>query len=417
MKTDVLVIGGGPGGTAAATFLAQKGRRVLLLEKARYPRFHIGESMLPKSLPIFRKLGVMDAVEKIGVPKHAADFAHHDDKPGRFTTYFFKDALSPQDPYAFEVKRAELDEILFDNARTQGVDARQGVTVTGVEHAPDGSATVQAEAEGGETFTIEARYVVDASGRGTFYGKKFKTKQNDPRHRSAAIFAHYHGVERRDGSHEGNIGIYWLKQGWAWVIPLSDGITSVGCVCWPEYMKTRGGRSQEQFLEDTLRDAPAIWGRMQHAQRASDVHVEGNYSYYSSRIGGKGWIMVGDAYCFIDAVFSSGVYLALSSAEKAANIVDAVLDNPARERALQKAYANEIDRGIRRFAWFIYRFTFPKMQQLFNNPRNFWGVQQAITSMLSGDVYHNRSVVIRLFLFKTIYWLMGKSRPAEEAGK
>ncbi|HET7369922.1 MAG TPA: NAD(P)/FAD-dependent oxidoreductase [Gammaproteobacteria bacterium] len=411
MKTDIVIIGGGPGGSTAATFLARKGWRVVMLEKDCHPRFHIGESMLPKSLPIFRELGVMEEVERIGVPKYAADFANYDDEWGKFTTYYFRNALSPQDPNAFEVKRSELDELLFENARANGVDARQQVTVLDVEHADDGSAVVQAETSTGEALRFETRYVIDASGRGTFYARKLKLKQNDPRHRSAAIFAHYRGVKRREGEHEGNIGIYWIKPGWAWVIPLSNGVTSVGCVCWPWYLKKRGKTSTDEFLQNTLREAPAIWSRMADAEMASEARVEGNYSYYSTRIGGKGWVMVGDAYRFIDAVFSSGVYLALSSARRVADMVDISLREPSREAALQDAYKREVDRGLRNFSWFIYRFTSPKMQQLFGQPRNFWGVQQAVTSMLSGDVYDNRSVIVRLWLFKLIYRFMGSPKP------
>ncbi len=407
---DVLVVGGGPGGSTISTLLARKGFRVVMLEKARHPRFHIGESLLPMNMPILQELGVFDAVAEIGVPKQGADFAHYSDPPGVFTTYYFREALGCRNPRAFEVKRGAFDKKLFEHAAASGVDAREEVAVRAVSHSAEGRARIEAETGSGAKLVFDARYVVDASGRDTFYANKFKLKRNNARHRSAAIYAHFSGIERRAGQDAGNIGIYWLKQGWGWMIPLAGDITSVGCVCWPEYLKQRKGLGGPEFLLKTLRQAPSMWGRMQHAELASKVRVAGNYSYAATRMAGKGWIMIGDAYSFLDPVFSSGVYLAMSSARRAARVVDGALADPAREAALQKRYARETRRGLKKFSWFIYRFTTPPMRRLFRAPRNVWQTRQAVTSMLAGDVYCNRSADRRLALFKLIYHLAALGR-------
>ena len=179
---------------------------------------------------------------------------------------------------------------------------------------------------------------------------------------------------------------------------------SVGAVCFPEYLRTRRGES-EAFLMRTLESEPMVWKRMQGAERVGPIHVTGNYSYTCKRMTGPGWVMVGDAFAFIDPVFSSGVYLGMNSAEHAAEVVDASLRDPSREAALQRAMEQRLRRGLKHFSWFIYRFNTPVMQHLFNNPRNIWRVEQAVISMLAGDVFDSPAVLRRLRLFRMIYLL------------
>jgi flavin-dependent dehydrogenase len=187
-----------------------------------------------------------------------------------------------------------------------------------------------------------------------------------------------------------------------WLIPLRNDVMSIGAVCFPEYLKTRRG-DNEGFLMRTLESEPAAWERMASAERVAPVHVTGNYSYTCTRMAGPGWVMVGDAYAFVDPVFSSGVYLGMNSAEQAADVVDGTLRDPAREAALQRAMTRRLKRGLKHFQWFIYRFTTPVMRHLFNNPRNVWQVEQAVISMLAGDVFDNAKVLRRLRVFRMIY--------------
>lgn len=408
--TDVLIVGGGPAGTTAATLLARKGWRVTLLEKARHPRFHIGESLLPMNMPILERLGVLEQVRAIGVLKLGADFPNED---GDYNVFRFDRALDPKSGYAFHVKREEFDHLLFEHARGSGVDAREGVKVERIEFDSQGRPeTVHARGDGGEV-AFRPRHVLDASGRDAFLGARLGLRERNPKHASAAVFSHYTGVQRRQGEDAGNISIYRHEHGWAWLIPLRDGVTSVGVVCYPDYMKTRKGDT-EAFLQRTLALMPEAAQRMQDAQRVAPVHVTGNYAYECTRMHGPGWTLVGDAYSFVDPMFSSGVFLAMHGAEQAATMVDTALREPAREARLQRALQRHLDAGLDEFKWFIYRFTSPTMKELFAHPRNLWRVEQAVVSMLAGDVFEARPVLRRLRIFRAIYALsaLGMARTA-----
>jgi flavin-dependent dehydrogenase len=391
---------------------------VVLLEKGVHPRFHIGESLLPMNLPILQRLGVLEQVKEIGVFKPGADFPLQDDA-NSVNVFRFERALNPVFPYAYQVKREEFDHLLFRNALENGVDARMQMTVEKVAFGADGRpATVQARTAEGETLAFAPRYLIDASGRDTFMGGKLKLKKKNRMHQSAAIFSHFSGVTRREGADAGNITVERFPHGWMWLIPLRGDVMSVGAVCFPEYLKQRRGdnasgsneagpnnetRSNEAFLMQTLQATPSVWTRMQQAQRVAPVHVTGNYSYTCTRMSGPGWLLVGDAYAFIDPVFSSGVYLGMNSGEHAASVVDGALRDPASEAALQRAMEKRLTRGLKHFSWFIYRFTTPVMQRLFAEPRNDFQIEQAVISMLAGDVFDNRAVLRRLRLFRLIY--------------
>ncbi len=399
--TDVLVIGGGPAGSTIATLLRRKGLSVRLVEKDRHPRFHIGESLLPMNMPILDQLGVTEQVAAIGVRKLGADFPTRNERG--YNTFEFRRTLNPTPGFAYQVKREEFDELLFRHAAREGVDTLEDCQVASVAFDADGAtATVRQGQSANET--LRARYVVDATGRDTLLGRQFDLKRKSRAHQSAALFAHFRGVTRRPGEDAGNISVYRFAHGWVWVIPLRDDITSVGAVCSPEYLKHKRGRGAE-FLIETLGGIDNLSERLAGAELVGHLHATGNYSYACSRMAGPRWLMVGDAYAFVDPIFSSGVFLAMNSAVLAADVVEAALREPAREPALQSAYARTIREGVDAFSWFIHRFTSPAMRYLFANPRNNWRLEEALISMLAGDVFRDGGVRKRLRLFKAIYFV------------
>jgi len=398
---DVVVIGGGPAGSTAAALLARRGYQVVALEKAHHPRFHIGESLLPMNLPLFERLGVLDKVRALGVYKRGADF-EADNERG-YNTFAFDRALGHSPPHAYQVWRQDFDRMLFEHARACGASAREGHAALALEQRGPRDTRLEVRTDDGRSYRIQARYLIDASGRDVFLAGKKKLRRKNPLHQSAAIFGHFRGAAARAGGDAGNISMYRFEHGWMWMIPLPEGVMSVGAVCWPDYLKQRKGRTVE-FLLETLQRNPALWQRMQRAELiGGEVRVTGNYSYDSSCMGGPGWVLVGDAFAFIDPVFSSGVYLAMSGAEQAAQVVDVALREPAAEPALLRRLERRQRAGMKRFSFFIYRFNEPVMRDMFRNPRNALKLEQGVISMLAGDLFDTPRVLWRLQLFKLVY--------------
>jgi flavin-dependent dehydrogenase len=405
MDSDVLVVGGGPAGSTIAALLARKGLKVALVERNRHPRFHIGESLLPMNMPILDRLGLSEQLHAIGVKKLGADFPADNERG--YNVFRFERCLNPTWPHAYQVRRDEFDQMLFAHAAASGAVTAQETRVGRVELDETG-ATAELSC-GGEIRTHRTRYVVDATGRDTLLGSQLRLKRRNLSHQSAALFAHFRDVERRPGDDAGNVSVYRFEHGWVWMIPLRDECVSIGAVCSPEYLKQRDG-SKDDFLMRTLRGIPDVWKRMSSARIAGNLHATGNYSYTCTRMSGRNWLMVGDAYAFVDPIFSTGVFLAMHSAELAAEVVAGALANPARERALQRRYEREVRKGLAALSWFIFRFTTPAMTYLFRNPRNVLRVEEAMISLLAGDVFRDGGVRWRLRIFKLLYLITSLGR-------
>jgi flavin-dependent dehydrogenase len=375
-------MGGGPAGSTVATLLTRYGRKVILLEKAHHPRFHIGESLLPMNLPLFERLGVLEKVHTMGVFKAGADF-EADNERG-YNTFAFDRAIGNSPPHAYQVWRQDFDQMLFEHARATGADAREGHEVVSVEQVDSRRSHVEVRVDDGSTYRITSRYVVDATGRDTFLATKKRLRRKNPEHQSAAIFGHFRGAGYRPGEDAGNISIYRFDHGWMWMIPLPAGVMSIGAVCRPAYLKQRKGKTVD-FLWETLRLNEGVRKRIERAELIGDeVRVTGNYSYDSIRMGGPGWVMVGDAFAFLDPVFSSGVYLAMSGAERAAAVVDQALREPSLEMSLLRKLERRQRAGMARFAFFIYRFNSPIMDAMFRSPRNIWQIEQGVIQCWRG---------------------------------
>lgn len=406
---DVLVIGGGPAGSTVSSLLAERGHRVVVLEKAHHPRFHIGESLLPANLPLFEKMGIANEVQAIGMRKPGAEFFSTDHQ--RAQTFHFSDAWDKSMPHAYQVRRAEFDEILIRHASRKGAEVHEGCKVTAVNFPAEGGAHVVASNDDGTEQQWRARFVVDASGRDTFLANRFKTKQRNPKHNSAAVYAHFAHARRNEGRDEGNITIFWFEHGWFWFIPLINGHTSVGMVTWPYHMKSRNQRSLQQFLLDNIALNAALTERLRDASLVSPVEATGNFSYASQSSHGPNHLLLGDAYAFIDPVFSSGVWLAMHSSVAGAEAIDTCLKHPARTASALKRFDRLTRHGLKEYSWFIYRMTNPIMRDFFMHPKNVFRVKEALLSVLAGDVFGETPIWRSLLAFKLLYYSANVLQP------
>ncbi len=409
-ECDVLVIGGGPAGTTIAPLLVEKGYRVVLLEKARHPRFHVGESLLPANMPLFERMGIADQVKAIGMEKWGAEFVSPQHNMAQ--TFHFADAWDKSMPHAYQVKRAEFDEVLIRNAEKKGVEVHECCKAKAIDFLPDNSgAVIRAQHDDGSEFECKARFVVDASGRDTFLANRFQIKHRNPKHNSSAIYGHFACAKRHEGQAEGNITIFWFEHGWFWFIPMMNDVTSVGMVTWPYYMKTKGQRSVEQFLRDGIAMCPALTERLQMATLVNEVEATGNFSYVSERNHGENYLLLGDAYAFIDPVFSSGVLLAMNSGVIGAEAIDTCLRRPAEAPAALKKFDALMKHGPKEFSWFIYRVTNPIMRDFFMYPKNIFRVKEALLSVLAGDIFGKTPIWRSILMFKLLYYVANIIQP------
>ena len=403
-QCDVLVVGGGPAGATISALLGERGRDVVMMEKAHHPRFHIGESLLPANAQLFDRLGVRAQVERIGMPKWGVEFVSPDHAHRAFVE--FSEAWDKSMPYAWQVRRSEMDEILFRNAAAKGARTLEGCQVRQVAFDADG-ATVQVDRDDGTRQTWRTKFLVDATGRDTLLANHFKCKEKNPKHNSSALYGHFTGAQRLAGKLEGNITIFWFAHGWFWFIPLADGTTSIGAVCWPYYLKTRNKRPLPEFFRETIALCPELEKRLAGAVLVDDaVYATGNYAYSSTHSSGDRYLMLGDAYAFVDPVFSSGVYLAMQSGFEGADTVETALDWPRQYAAARAAFDKRMRFGPREFSWFIYRVTNPTMREFFMYPANPMRVKEALMSLLAGDIFGKTPIWGSLRIMKALYYLV-----------
>ncbi len=399
---DVAVIGGGPGGSTAAALLGAAGRDVVVFERERFPRFHIGESLLPWNMRIFERLGLVEVLEAGFIEKWGVEFVSSSGDLSR--TYHFDNALDVRYPKCFEVQRARFDRLLLDNAARRGARVRQGTKVLSAQRRPDGVWEIEVESEERGAERAEARFLVDASGRDAFLARRDGLKVPDPLLKKAAFFAHYRGIPRAPGRDAGNIVVVMMKDGWFWFIPFADGTTSVGLVTDGSSVRSAGLRPQEA-LEEGIRRCPAARRLTEKAERITEVWSASDWSYRCRRIAGDGWLLVGDAAAFVDPVFSSGVLLAMSSGEAAADLLDEALTtgslDPARSRRYEKTVLRHVA-GYRRIVGLFYT---PAFAQLCLVPKERFSLPGAVLSLLAGHMDHGWSVRWRLEVFYALGWI------------
>lgn len=395
---EVIVVGGGPAGSSAACALATAGHRVLLLERERFPRFHIGESMLPASNRILRRLGLEDRIDTTRfVEKRGAGFESED---GESSSYIdFSTCSRVPFPRTYQVLRSEFDRILLDRATELGVEVCQGCRATDVAFGPEGVTVTRRDADDREA-RITADVLVDASGQAGFLAKRLDLRRVDPELRNVAAYAHYEGVSRSAGPRSGDIHIVSRRDlGWIWFIPVSESVTSVGAVVSSRRHAERDRTSAEEILEHYLESTPAAARRMAGARRIVPARFGADFCYAPRTYAGDRWLLVGDAGSFLDPVFSTGVLAALESGLESAEAIDAALtsgDVSARSFA-------GFDRLQRRryevFRRFVEGFYDPAFRDLLLEPTDRFGLLEAIVSVLSGNWRLSLSERLRLGAF------------------
>lgn len=395
MKYDAIVIGGGPSGSTVAARLAQRGRRVLLLEKEHFPRFHIGESLLPCSMPLCEQLGVMPALLAHGfLPKYAAEFVTADGSLTR--RYAFADGLIPGAPSAFEVDRGEFDHLLLKNASKVGVEVREGATVTRFELTRE-SAEVTVKGSDGAESRHSAQVLIDATGQTSFMAGKLGMREMDQGLKNFAVFSHFEGAERHEGKREGDISVVLVPGGWWWVIPLAGGRTSVGQVG-PASM-LRGKKPDEAYFHEQIAATPYLAKRLGAATRVGPVRTISDYSYVSKKLAGDRFVLVGDAGAFIDPVFSTGVYLGMVGAFRAADAVDAALTVGRYSRREFLTYEAWMKKQVDAYKKFVKGFYKPEFVELLMAPSEFLDLRSAITSLLAGFGVDRPQINARVLVF------------------
>lgn len=379
-------MGGGPAGATAATLVARRGFRVALLEREKTPPFKVGESLVPYTYETFARLGIVERLKKSHFQKkHSVQFFS---ASGRGSAPFY---FSETDPHerstTWQVRRSELDALLLENAADRGVELHQGIQVQDVLFDGGRAVGVRARSADGPAFELAARVVVDATGRSALIARKLGLKVSEPHLRKVSIFSHFRGARRDPGIDEGATLIMHTRNrdSWFWYIPLAGGVVSVGVVGDLDYLMDGTGDAQARF-DAEIRDCPALEERLRGAEQAIPVRVVQDFSYCAERIAGDGWVLVGDAFAFLDPIYSTGVLLALRSGEWAADaICDGLTKNDLSGAALG-AFAGEFIAGMRAFRKMVYAFydrDFNFADFLKANPE----CRQGVIDILSGNVF------------------------------
>ena len=385
---DAIIAGGGPAGSTTASYLRLKGRRPLILEREKFPRFHLGESMLPFSNDVFRELGVFEEIDRRYIHKPAARFIH--EETGATFTYYFKSAIDGSREYSYQVPRADFDQLLLDNSRRLGAEVREETQVKKVRFLDDG-VEVDAVGPGGDAYTVRAPMFVDATGRDAFVANKEKLKTADDLiTTNVACFTHYQNCKRQAGRDEGNFTLIMFDGGWWWFIPFRGDVTSIGVVFQKDYTLARKGMSPQELFEGAIKEQREIKRILDGATRVRPIDSAGNWSYRCKQYYGDRWVLVGDAAAFIDPLFSTGVLLALMSGKYAAEVIDGALAENDFRASRFADYEKRALGGADLFKNMVHEFYAENLRRMLVAGEQNTGMRAVITSMLAGDVYRPR---------------------------
>jgi FADH2-dependent halogenase len=394
---DALIIGGGPGGSTAATFLARAGKHVLVFEKEPFPRFHIGESLLPYNRRVFEEMGVLPALEAAGFPKKFG--AHfHLGNGSKSVKFVFGQGRFTREPQAIQVERAKFDHVLLEHAEKSGAEVREGWTVQKINNHAAASVCVEATDQDSRTHSLSGRFLIDASGRGNVTGNQEGLRVIYPNHRKVAVFGHFSGVKLDGGPASGDTVIVRLESKWFWLIPISQEKTSVGCVLdQSEFGRAR--QKPEDLFNCIWRSSPPLRERLSGARLLGNIQTTGDFSYYNKRLTSRRVLRVGDAAGFMDPIFSAGVYLAMSSGKLAAEVVRQSLDANDDGASRFAKYEKQVRRAMDVYWEMVEGFYTTPFMELFFVPRENFQLASAVNAILAGEVEGGFRLKWRLRLF------------------
>lgn len=385
---DVVVIGGGPAGSTTSTLLAQGGLKVGLFEREKFPRFHIGESLIPETYWVLKRLNMLEKMQRSHfVKKHSVQFINANGKLS--APFYFWDNKPHECSQTWQVVRSEFDQMMLDNAREHGVDAHDGVHVIEVLFEGEQAIGVAIKQDG-ERKEVRAKVVVDASGQAALLMNRMKLRLWDPILNKGAIWTYWEGAYRDTGRDEGATMVIQTpnKDGWFWNIPLHDNIVSLGVVAPFDYLfKDRKGDHEATYQEEVVK-TPAVQERIKNARRVTGYFATRDYSYRSTEVAGNGWVLVGDAFGFLDPLYSSGVLLALKSGELAADAIVAGLEKGDTSAARLGSWGDNFNQGVDRMRRLVCEyydgFSFGKFVKTYPHLRN------TVTDLLIGDLFTDK---------------------------
>lgn len=377
---DVVVIGGGPAGSTAATFLQRQGHRCLVLERAKFPRYHVGESLIPHTYGTLERLGLLSKLKASHFPaKHSVRFVSPSGKES--DPFYFSETIPGDGARTWQVERSEFDQMCLDNARDSGVEVRSETTVDKVLFEGDRAVGVRT----GVPYDVRAEVVIDASGRATVIGSQLGLKGPVPGLKKASIWSYYKGGRRRCGLDAGETTIFMISGGgWFWYIPLPDDVVSIGVVASPEYLFDETDDFEAAFEREVRRCLP-VSECLVSAERVAKVRGGRELSYLNRETCGDGWVQLGDARAFLDPIYSSGLFLALASAELAAGCIHDALVARDVSKARLGAFESKLTAGVDVIHRLIHAFYDPQFS-FGKFVRRFPDQRAALIDCLVGDV-------------------------------